>query len=413
MAALVHLSKTDTTLRTTTSTAFVELTNYTIPWSDLTTAGFANGDEVAIIIGLKTWNASVSASTLWFAAKGSAYSSGMTSYAGAFERAEPVGTDAGNQILFATKQTLATNDNLYIGGATTTSTGRFQEFQCLVLKLSQLSASDWLYAEAADSGAAPTSYDVGGAGAATAAAGDWLLFTTVSFSVDSTTTDMLVAIHDGAGDVAEIRTQAENASDFRMVGTMAYRASLGSGVTVRARYAAPSGDHDVTLSTIFGLRLDVFANRWGAHTTNTVTHSVVDTYTEFTGNGSFSLGATGPLVIMGWPIHNIAETTKRPYGRIQIGGSDWPAANANRVSIADNGTASKIAPFLYGYSASQGSGTLDIDLDCAEDADVTPNPTCTVQVAVAFSLELAGAPPPPAGMVHPPAGRRFQHMIVR
>ena len=110
----------------------------------------------------------------------------------------------------------------------------------------------------------------------------------------------------------------------------------------------------------------------------------------FTGDGAYSKGTTGPFVILGWPITNVPELAKRPYGRIQIGGSDWPATDANRQAIADNGTTAKVAPLLYGYSASQATGTLDIDLDCAEDNDPSPNPTCTEQVAVAFSLTLAG-----------------------
>ena len=165
---------------------------------------------------------------------------------------------------------------------------------------------------------------------------------------------------------------------------------------------------------IFGLRLDAFEDHWLAHTNNTVTHSVIDTYQEFAGNGTYSKTTTGPLVVVGWPIHLFpSDTQKQPYGRIQIDGSDWPATDANRAPITSNGATDRVAPLLYGYIASQSSGTLDIDLDCAEEADVAPTYNCVEQIAVAFSLELAGAPPPPAGMVHPPAGRRFQHMIVR
>ena len=81
---------------------------------------------------------------------------------------------------------------------------------------------------------------------------------------------------------------------------------------------------------------------------------------------------------------------KRPIGRIQIGGSDWPVTDANRQAVADNGTTAKVAPLLYGYNASQTAGTLDIDLDCAEDNNTTnPVATCTEQIAIAFSLELA------------------------
>ena len=80
------------------------------------------------------------------------------------------------------------------------------------------------------------------------------------------------------------------------------------------------------------------------------------------------------------------------------------------AATIDNGTAARIAPLVYGY-ATVSAATLALTLDVG--ANVTGGFNCVEQVAVAFSLELAGAPPPPAGMVHPPAGRRFQHMIVR
>ena len=411
MAALTHFSKTDNTVRTTTSTSTIELTDYTIPLANLTGAGFTVGDNVAIMVAVKTWNSSANNNNVFSAGHGTTFAGRATYDPGAHQRQEPVGTNAGDQFLWVGTSTLVTDENIYFSALTTAGTASFQEFVCLVLKLADLPADAWFY-ESLSHTTAPAAYDTSGAGATIPATGDWLLIGAGRFDIADTATDMLVAIHDGTGDLAEVRTQAEDITDFRLVTTTAAKA-LSLGATVRTRYrVATATTHTASHTWIFGLRLDAFQDHWIAHTTNTVTHSSVDAYQEFAGNGAYSKGVTGPFVVMGWPIHGYNATTERPYGRIQIGGSDWPAANANRQAVADNGAASKIAPFLYGYAASQGSGTLDIDLDCAEDA-VATSYSCTEQVAVAFSLELAGAPPPPAGMVHPPAGRRFQHMIVR
>ena len=136
-----------------------------------------------------------------------------------------------------------TNENIYFRGQVNGSTATYKEFRCQILKLSQLSASDWFYAEADHSavGDAPTSYDNSGAAGTTAASGDWLVAAMARYLVDDTASSMYLAINDGTGDISEIRTQAADVADERVFGTLAAKAALGSGVTLRARYKQRSG----------------------------------------------------------------------------------------------------------------------------------------------------------------------------
>lgn len=389
---LGHFAKLDGTTRTTTSTTGAELTNYTITWANLTAAGFVAGDNALIIIGVKQWGSSATGNYSFAVGFGTTFA-GRSEDTTSVQRAEAPGTAAGDQYLWVKRRALVANQNIYFRGQATTGTASYDEFVCLILNYDDIGANDKLYAEATHSGNAPTSYDTSGAGAATPAAGDWWIVASSKWLVDGTAEDMFLAINDGTADIAEVSSESEDTADERVIGTMAYKAALGSGVTVRARYreAGATAPPDINATAIFGLRLDAFSDHWGQHTTNTITHSVIDTYQEFAGNGAYVLNNTGPFVIFGRPIHSTTEGTKRPYGRIQINNVDWLTATTNRSSVMDNGAAQRIAPLLFGYNATQAAATLDIDLDTAEDTDVSPTYTCVEQVAVAFSLFMPGA----------------------
>ena len=398
MPSIKHFYKADNILRGPAS-SLAELTDYTIAWSDLTTAGLAAGDDVLILVAVKVWASNAATNTFFTVGFGTTFA-GRVEEANSVSRSEPVATSAGDQYLWFDRRTLVTNENIYfrsenVGGASC----RYQNFRCLIVKLGDLTANDFVYAEAGHSGDAPTAYDTSGAGASIPQTGDWLLVACSRWLVDSVTADMLLAINDGSADISEVRTEGEDVDDQRVFGTWAYKAALASGTTVRARYRADTAaSQDAATTKIFGLRLGAFEDHAGLQTADTITHSVLDTYQEFAGFGSYSLTTTGPFLVIGWPIHDYntastPEATKRPYGRIQIGGSDWPAVDNDRVSIGDNGANAIIAPLVMGYNASQSAATLDIDLDCAEDADIAPTYACDVQVAVAFSLTLAAPTP--------------------
>ena len=266
---LTHLSKTSNAAQNTTSTTAVELTAYTVSWSDITNAGFAAGDEVAIILALKHWNDNNNSNNTVAFTHGTTFAGSVTYDPGGELRAEAPTATAGEQTLWVGQEALVVNENIYVSAlCNNAGTVRLNEFVCLIIKLDDLAASDWLYTSVAHTGGAtaPTAYDTTGAGTTIPATGDWLLIGGTRFFLTDLTSDMLVAIHDGVVDVAEVRSQAEDAVDRRIVSTMAYRAGLTSGTTVRTRYRAVVGTTIPQLSHtwLFGLRLDAFADHWGA-----------------------------------------------------------------------------------------------------------------------------------------------------
>jgi hypothetical protein len=392
MANIVHFSKADITARTTTSTTPVELTDYTITWANLTGAGFAAGDDVVIIVGVKTTNSDATANGTNFGVGFGTTFAGRTEIADSDYIMSPFAAGTFNQYNWIHRRTLVINQNIYFRGQTrAAATATYQEFRCFILKLGDLTTSYYVYSENNPNSATPTAYDASGAGATIPATGDWLILGVARIDVVTVTQPWSLAINDGTSDLSELTFESEDAADFYVNGTMAYRPGLSSGTTVRVRHKAGAGAAFTTTHTkLFGLRLDAFEDHAGVQTANTVTMTVLDQFEEFAspGAGSYSKTSTGPFVVMGCAIVPWSETTKRPYGRIQIGEADWPAANANRLAITDQSTVAVLPVFLYGYEASRASGTLNIDLDVAEDADISPSPTCTRQIAVAFSLAL-------------------------
>jgi len=395
MAILTHYYKPRVAQQTTTSTTLVELTAYTIAWSDLTTAGFAAGDDVFIQVAVKVGGSGAGTSYRFIVGFGTTYA-GRTDDDTSNNMSEPsVTTLAGHQYTWIDKRTLVTNENIYFSAMIeSANTASYDEFSVLILKLTGLNTNDWGYAEATHT-TAPAAYDTTGASFTTGAAGDWFIVANGKWIINNTSGDMFTAISAGGVDYSEHILEGESNNDEYNVGTFAYRAGLGSGQTVQTRYHrdAVTTVHAFTRSAIFGLRLDIFENHAGAHTTNTTSFgTVIDTYTEMAGFPAFSLTTTGPVFSLCWPLFNPVGITDRVYGRIQLANSDWPAANSNRFGACDNGsTTMRYAPLLDGYASSQSSGTLDFDYDIAEDTTAGAR-NCVEQVAAIFSLELAGAP---------------------
>ena len=117
----------------------------------------------------------------------------------------------------------------------TAGTSRFSGFNCLILNWDDLPSTDKLYAEIRPTAATrPPRTPTGRARRRQPLAiGGWSPRRRAL--IDDTSSDIFLAINDGTADVAEFRTEGEDAADIRVIGTMAAKA-LGSGVTVTARY---------------------------------------------------------------------------------------------------------------------------------------------------------------------------------
>lgn len=406
MTVLTHFMKLDPNSRTTTSTTPVEQTNFTISWANLTGAGLAAGDDVLIFIAHKHWNSSAAASSRFQIGFGTSYA-GRTDIADSLQVVEPAGGQSGYQYIWFDRRTLVTSENIYFSNSVlAASTATSDEFVAFIIKLADLTANDFAYADATHVGDAPTTYGTTGASFTVPAAGNWLFFACSHWLIDSTTADFLMAIQVNGNDWGEVRDEGEQTTNEICMGTFSY-ASLSGGETIQVRFRSDTAaTHDCDRTALFGLRLDAFANSWGTRTTNTVTHSVLDTYSEVAGNAAFTLSATGPLLVMCWPLHAVTgggEIGHRPYGRVQLDGVDWVNATMNRSPAQVNGIPNRFAPLILSYAASQAAGTYDLDIDAAEDQDVSPATDCVEQVAAAFSLELAaGVVPTSLPWVPPP-----------
>jgi hypothetical protein len=197
-----------------------------------------------------------------------------------------------------------------------------------------------------------------------------------------------MAINDGTSDVSEWQVEGEQTGNEVCHGTMAYRSGLGVSTTVRTRYRADTATtHDAVATKIFGLRLDAFEDHFGVQATDTITHSVLNTFQEYAGDGALTATRTGIWFAMGLPLHVTNERFKHPQGRIQLDGVDF---GTHTHAVVDNGSASQIGPIDV-HVASVTSGTRDWDFDVREVNDIAPTYDCDEQIAAAFSAELAAA----------------------
>lgn len=398
-AEIVHFVKTDSTERTRVGATALEETNYTVSWTNLTTAGFAASNDVIIMVFTSLRANANTAYARFQVGFGTTYA-GRTDEADSFTSIESAGTTANNlhSYFWMERRTLVVNENIYFSlwsNAVSPAAGFSDDFRIVVLKLADLQSADYLYAETAPSGDAPTDYATGaGANVTTASAGNWLFFGATRWLDDSTSATALMVIDVDGTNYSEIQREGEDTENSWNLGTIAYRASLATSKTARVRYrAGTASTHDATMTKIFGLRLNRFKDRWGAHTNSTITHSVVDTYQTFATNASYAASQTGNVWALGLPIHTFNENTKAPYGRIMLDASEWPSSAYNRVGYRDNGAGAKTGPWVFGYG-SVSSGTRDFDFDVAEDTDISPTYSSLEQIAFIFSMELVVGEPP-------------------
>ena len=393
MGVLTHYVKQDFTVRSRTASVDTEETNYTIPWATLTGAGFANGDQVAIIVTVRQGSSNVAGNSIFNIKIGSTFA-GAVECPGGYQRIESAlnSTDSGHAYLLVDDYTLVTNDNIYFSSYTTsTYTNRVDDFTCIVFKTADLTSTNYKYAEwAGDVAATVTEAD---GVSVTLGSGDWLILAAMKWEDDSISANAFMGIKVGGVEVQRVSLQGEDTADIFHTGAMVYAPGVAADTIAKSTYwVSADGTHDVTNIKIMAIRLDAFRNYWGVHSTNTVTHSVLDTYSEVAGNGAYTPDVTGANLALCFPKHVYGQATHAPYGRIQVGGADWPSAGVGRTSVIVNGPATAHqAPMLAGYGSLTATTAYDFDFDAAEDADISPTYNCTQQDAVIFSLELATA----------------------
>ena len=426
MTELIHFVKQDSTTQSTANTSATEITQYTISWSDLTTAGFVNGDTVILLVMTKLSVNSANNSASFQIGLGTTYA-GRADIAESLMRQEASaaaasGINTNLPYTFIDQRALVTDENIYFSLWTTGNTARSDDFHVMILKVggtNGLSTNDLIYAEnTGPNGDAPTSYDTNGASVTTPTSGDWLFICSTHWLVDDVTADMFVAINIDGVDYSEVRSEGEDTADEVCEGTIAYAAALATSKVARVRYMTDeAATQDVTRTAIVGIRLDAFQDHVGVQSANTITHSVVDTFQEAWGP-SYTASQNGNVIAIFYGIHdwNTASTpeqTKAPEGRIQLAESTWPTSTSNGVSLRDNGVNAIGGPILFGYG-SISSGSLNFDFDVAEDNDITPTYACDVQVGAIFSLAFPSAATADSlASLYGKLKRRQQHLLVR
>jgi hypothetical protein len=398
MAEITFLNKQHIAVTTTASTSKVELTSYTIDWTDLTGAGFGNGDDVIIIITGRLCGNDFNYKTLMDIRIGTSGFASSSVVAELELQPDSSSESDGSEWMWMDRRTLATNEDIFFGGSTenVAATAGFRNFSALILKLDDLGADDFRYDEQTHSGAAPSTFDTSGASITFPSTGgdDWLMWSHSEWNVEGTSTQYIHTIdfgNDGTN-LAECSMEGETTASHDMIGSILYQTGVTASKVARADYRRDdtANAHECTRTAIFALRMEAFAEHDGDYNTTAHTLSVVDTFVECAGLPTYSHNETNLCIVafVSGDI-NATDSSKRLQMRVQVGGTDW---------VTDYGTlgdhpARDVDDHLVMYYQtvkSQATGTLDIDLDAAETNDVDPTYDVTSSTLVAFSMELAG-----------------------
>jgi len=393
MTALTTYNKTDVTQRTTTSTSAAEVTQYTVAWSDLTTAGFANGDDVIVLVRWSVGGASTTTNSLSDFRIGSTFAGATVQSS---NRTEPDSSNAGRgarEFVWLDRITLATNDNFYIAlSSAAAGTARADNFSILVLKLDDLAAGDFRYAEDTSSGDAPDyGSEADGASVTLPSGGgdDWLVIATADWLVDSVTDAMRQQLSLG-GTVAMINQwEGEDLAETWSIGSVGYLAAASASAVCKLQYAAEGGNtHDYTRSAIFALRMDAFEAHIGSQDgTDVNLPTTADVFVE-TNTVDLVLSATRDVVYFAQSMFQVNHVQTSPYSRVQENNTDiiaWTDLGSGLRGTTD------IVPQTRFAVASMTSGTKTIDEDSATDFANALFPVAVDHALVAFTTELAAA----------------------
>jgi len=396
MADITFLNHTDATVRTHTGdTTDTEMTDFTVSWSDMTTAGFANGDDVIVIMRI---NFSGDSGTNRF---GCRYKVGST-FGGASALAEmicelnrnSVTANGSKEFMYVDRLTLTTNDNIYTSlqnqnSGSNTISGK--DFSCLILKLDDLAADDFRYAEDTSSGDAPTT-DTDGASVTLPASGgdDWLIVASIDWLVDSITIDSYHHLSLDSVVQQSLVFRGVDTADKLITGLVGYEDAAANSSVCKVVYSNnTSGTNDYTRSAIFALRLQAFTDSIGVYDeVVTSASSTANLFVE-TQTASLSLTTTGEICYFSQTgVEMNTALNSAPRHRVQADGTDII------TGFTTYGHNAEEPEDVYGLSSfgtkSLTSGTIVIDTDCTNSL---PNllPDFQSHTLVAFSMDLAGA----------------------
>jgi len=391
MVDIVNFNKTDVTARSTTNTSSTEITQYTVAWSDLTTAGFAASDDVIVIVKLHLSNNDNATNSVAEFRKGTTFAGASTLVSMRSESASATAAEGAREQIWMDRLTLTTNENFYIGLNTiTANTASTNDFTILFMKLGDLDADDFRYLDETDSGSAPDTPTDGPSVTLPASGGDdWLVIATSDWLIDVTASSLLFNLDLGGSTVMSQSIEGEDASETLSFGAIGYLAAAANSAVCKLVYQGESAaGNDYVRGAIFALRLNAFTDHNGAtSSTNTASGTVADTYVP-TNTVSFSLGTTGDCCFFAQTLSDVVgNTVDKPYHRVQSDGTDIISGLGQGYTSSAYDDADAFASSSFGV-ASLTSGTLTIDVDSAKKG--TNDFDYIDHALVIFSMELAG-----------------------
>lgn len=389
MADITNLYKSDAVVRSTTNTSQTEITERTISWSDLTTAGFANSDEVFIIWGFTLNSNQITNNSTCDIGIGSTFA-GRTSQFPAIPRLESMVAATirgGAHLGWITEYTLVTNDNIYFSLAMVTSgTASSHNFSCLVLKKSDLDAGDYRYNAVANALAVTTSFQNDATVTLPSASGDdWLILGCGDWSVGSASHNFEQQLEVNGNIRALVSQEGEDTSEQLPVMCVHYYAAAAASAVINFQAREDSTTSFVLdRSRILAIRLEAFTDHIGLYDTTTDSVGGPDSYVE-TGTVSLSLTATGDVWVIGQSHFNATDSTSDPYMRLQENNTDIVTDMGRGTDhYRDPSTLVGLWTHVVG---SMTSGTKTIDMDCAQDTN-SGSLGVTERSLVALSLDL-------------------------
>lgn len=385
-AILPHVVKMKGTNENVTSTSGAELTEVTISWSELVAAGFSAGDNIAIIGG-----ASISGNTNTNYGRahirvGSTFA-GATELPGTLYDVEHGSTNntAGQPYLAIDDYQLATDDNIYIAAWVNTGTGYFKDQYLIVMNRDDLGSGNYKYAESTPSSDASTSYTDGAS--VTLPAGDWWIIGMTQWLDDSATADILTRFDLGGTAYNEHRNEGEDTANTMNQPLMGYFASVAADTVAKIQYRADtSTTHDCIYTKIMAIRLSAFAAHDGQNTSDDITTTDTNLYTDFA-SCDLTIDEESPVLALGWPVHTPLSGICSINGRVLRDATLFSTIGNNDCRPNSTDSTCRVGMPIFGYNATQAAGTYTFTYQFQESLDKT-NQHVWQQVAVAFTFRL-------------------------
>ena len=398
MAAIKYASVTFEAESNNTSATETLVSGTNIDWGTLTAAGFANGDDVIVLLSYVHCTTVGSPLSTYFKVGDSSTPTGGTILLREHEENDNTGSDNGQPVTFIHRRTLVTNDDFFLtsisNGTNAVGAGAYT---LQILRLDDLAADDFRYDTQTHAGNAPTSYDSSGAAITLPSSGgdDWAIWATSDWDIDATTHQAIMSIDvgDDGSNVAEVSIEGEDTAEEFWWGTFHYLATATASDVIRVDYRVDgaSNYHNCVETRIFALRMEAFAEHTGTYTaTANATLSVVNTYVEAAGISHTHTHDTCMVVAQGIGDIAGADASKRLEARLQESGTNIVTNYSGTTQRQIKDATDKIPAYLATVFT-DATDPYDIDFDCREGSDATPAYDVDDVSLVVFSLELAAA----------------------